>query len=99
MTIVTTKPSSKRATPTRHPETWAVAAAKARFSEVLDRVSNGPQLITRNGRNVAVLVSVEEWERKTKRKGSLAEFFAASPLRNSGLRIERPKDAPREIDL
>jgi len=59
----------------------------------------GPQTITRNGRHVAVIVSVEEWERKTKRKGNLAEFFAASPLRNSGLRIERTKDGLREIDL
>jgi len=62
-------------------------------------ITQGPQTITRNGRNVAVIVSVEEWERKTKRKGNLAEFFAASPLRKSGLRIERTKDGPREMDL
>jgi len=81
-------------------ETWPVAAAKARLSEVLDRVvSQGPQTITRNGRNVAVIVSVEEWERKSRRKGNLAEFFAASPLRDSGLHIERAADPPREIDL
>jgi prevent-host-death family protein len=86
--------------PAKHHEAWPVATAKARLSEVIDQVlSQGPQTITRNGRPVAVLVSVEEWERKTKRKGNLAEFFAASPLRNSGLRIERAKDAPREIDL
>jgi prevent-host-death family protein len=90
----------KPADPARQPEAWPVAAAKARLSEMIDRVlAEGPQTITRNGRHVAVLVSFEEWERKTKRKGNLAEFFAASPLRNSGLRIERAKDAPREIDL
>lgn len=81
-------------------EAWPIATAKARLSELVDRVlSEGPQTITRNGRDVAVIVSVEEWERKTKRKGNLAEFFAASPLRDSGLRIERSKDEPREIDL
>jgi prevent-host-death family protein len=95
MTIVT-----NMTTTTKQPEAWAVAAAKARLSEVIDRVvTQGPQTITRNGRNVAVIVSFEEWERKTKRKGNLAEFFAASPLRGSGLRIERIKDAPRDIDL
>ena len=100
MTIVTNMTTTKPADPAKHPEAWPVAAAKARLSEVIDRVlSQGPQTITRNGRKVAVLVSVEEWERKTKRKGNLAEFFAASPLRNSGLRIERTKDGPREIDL
>jgi prevent-host-death family protein len=100
MTIVTNMTTSKPAPRAKQPEAWAVAAAKAHLSEVLDRVvTQGPQTITRNGRNVAVIVSVEEWERKTKRKGNLAEFFAASPLRNSGLRIERANDTPRDLDL
>jgi prevent-host-death family protein len=99
MTIVTNMTTSKPASD-KQTEGWPIAAVKARLSEVIDRVlSQGPQTITRNGRHVAVLVSVEEWERKTKRKGNLAEFFAASPLRNSGLRIARAKDGPREIDL
>jgi hypothetical protein len=46
-----------------------------------------------------VVVSTAEWERKTKRVGNLAEFFAASPLRGAKLRIERTKDEPRDIDL
>jgi prevent-host-death family protein len=97
---MTNQTSPSRPALAKRPEAWPVAAAKAHLSEVIDRVfSQGPQIITRNGRNVAVLVSVEEWERKTKRKGNLAEFFAASPLRNSGLRIARAKDAPRDIDL
>jgi hypothetical protein len=44
-------------------------------------------------------VAVEEWRRKTKRQGSLADFFAASPLRGSGLKIERAKGTPRDIEL
>ncbi|HXR25516.1 MAG TPA: type II toxin-antitoxin system Phd/YefM family antitoxin [Candidatus Binataceae bacterium] len=79
---------------------WAVAEAKARFSEVIDRaLSEGPQTITRKGREAVVVVSAAEWKRKTKRKGNLAEFFAASPLRGSGVRIQRTKDGPREIEL
>jgi prevent-host-death family protein len=97
---MTNQTSSRQSDRAKPPEAWPVAAAKAHLSEVIDRVlSQGPQLITRNGRNVAVLVSVEEWERKANRKGNLAEFFSASPLRNSGLRIARAKDAPRDIDL
>ena len=77
---------------------WPVAEAKARLSEVIEHAqTEGPQIITRNGRVAAVMVSAEEWERKTKRKGNLAEFFAASPLRDSGVTIERIQDAPREI--
>jgi len=66
--------------------TWTVAQAKARFSEVIEKASlEGPQTITRNGRRAAVLVAADEWERKTRRKGTLADFFAASPLRGSGI--------------
>jgi len=69
---------------------WTVVEAKAKFSEVIDRAkSDGPQTITRNGRTTAVVVAAEEWERKTKRKGNLAEFFASSPLRGSRVRIKR----------
>ena len=81
-------------------ETWTVAEAKAKFSEVLAKVRvKGPQTITRNGRTAAVIVSAEEWERKTKRPGNLAEFFAESPLRGADLKVVRKKDAPRGISL
>jgi len=79
---------------------WSVANAKAHFSEVLEKArAEGPQIITRNGKRAAVLVSIEEWEKKTKRKGTLAEFLLNSPLRNSGIEIERDREAPRDIDL
>ncbi|HUC61435.1 MAG TPA: type II toxin-antitoxin system Phd/YefM family antitoxin [Alphaproteobacteria bacterium] len=79
---------------------WTVAEAKAKFSEMIARArSKGPQTVTRRGQPAVVVVSAEEWERKTKRTGTLAEFFAASPLRGSGLRASRAKDRPRRIDL
>ena len=79
---------------------WTVAEAKAKFSEVIDRAElRGPQVITKHGRTAVVIVSAEEWERKTKRTGNLAEFFAGSPLRESGLKVKRSKNRPRGIDL
>lgn len=79
---------------------WTVAEAKAKFSEVIDKAkSDGPQTITRNGRTAVVIVAVEEWERKTKRKGNLAEFFAASPLRGSGTKVTRLAGRLRKADL
>ncbi|MBV8538297.1 MAG: type II toxin-antitoxin system Phd/YefM family antitoxin [Alphaproteobacteria bacterium] len=81
-------------------DAWTVAAAKAKLSEVIDRArAEGPQTITRNGRTAVVVVAVEEWERKTKRTGSLADFFAASPLRGSGLKVNRIKARPRKASL
>ena len=81
-------------------QSWSVAEAKAKFSELLERaMSEGPQTITRKGRTAAVVVGAEEWQRKTKRVGNLAEFFAASPLRESGLKVRRLKERPRKINL
>jgi prevent-host-death family protein len=80
--------------------TWTVAEAKAKLSEVIERAqSRGPQTITRNGRRAVVVVAADEWERKTRRSGNLAEFFAASPLRGSGVKVVRSKGRARPIDL
>ncbi len=79
---------------------WSVAGAKAQFAELLDQVEReGPQVISRRGKDVAVVVSVDEWRRKTERKGTLAEFFANSPLRGSDVVIERDNVDHREIEL
>jgi hypothetical protein len=43
--------------------------------------------------------SAEKWERKSRRSGNLGEFFAESPLRDSGLGIVRVKDGSRDIEL
>jgi prevent-host-death family protein len=81
-------------------QVWTVAEAKAKFSEIIQRaMSEGPQTITRKGRAAAVVVGAEEWQRKTQRVGNLAEFFAASPLRGSGLKVHRLKKPPRKINL
>jgi len=79
---------------------WTVAEAKAKLSEVIERAeTEGPQTITKNGRKTAVIVNAEEWERKTKRRGNLAEFFAASPLRGSKLTSGRRRGRLRNVEL
>ena len=79
---------------------WTVAEAKAKFSEVIESAKvRGAQTITKNGKMAAVVVSPEEWRRKTERVGTLADFFAASPLRNSGLKVRRARKTPRPIKL
>ena len=72
---------------------------KAKFSEVIDlALSPGPQNRyperPHGRRNRS-----KEWERKTKRSGSLADFFAASPLRGSQLKTKRLRDRARKVDL
>jgi prevent-host-death family protein len=78
---------------------WTVADAIAHLSELMDRAQAEPQTITRNGEPSVVIVSVEEWQRKTARKGSLAEFLLASPLHGSDLDVERVRDEPSDINF
>jgi prevent-host-death family protein len=79
---------------------WTIASAKARFSELVDKANReGPQVVTRNGHAAVVLVSPEEWARKTTRKGTLAEFLMNSPLRGSDIDLTREDHPPRDPDL
>jgi prevent-host-death family protein len=91
------------ATPQKSPahssDSWTVADAKARLSELIERAQTDPQIITRHGKPSAVVVSAEEWARKTVRKGTLAEFLLASPLRGTDLDLERVRDQPRDVEL
>ena len=81
-------------------DAWPVAKAKAQFSELIDRaIQQGPQTITRSGRDAVVVVSVEQWKRKAKPRGTLVEFFQNSPLRDAQIEIKRLKGGAREIEL
>ena len=84
-------------------EPWQLQSAKARFSEVFRRArSEGPQWVTRNGKEAVVVISAEDFERLTQRQkqpGSLSEFFAKSPLAGVELHLEREPDFGRPVDL
>ncbi|XKM43291.1 type II toxin-antitoxin system prevent-host-death family antitoxin (plasmid) [Rhizobium ruizarguesonis] len=80
-------------------KSWTVASAKAKLSEVIERAQATPQTIMRNGKPSVVVVSAEEWQRKTARKGTLAEFLMQSPLRGADLDLERERDEPRDVQL
>ena len=42
--------------------TWPARDARARFSQLLDvAIKKGPQVVTRRGIEIAVLVPIEEW--------------------------------------
>jgi prevent-host-death family protein len=91
-------PASQKTT-VHESDHWTVTGAKARLSEVIERAQTDPQIITRHGKPSVVMVSAEEWARKTIRKGTLAEFLMASPLRDADLDLDRVRDQPRDLDL
>jgi prevent-host-death family protein len=77
---------------------WQLQEAKQRFSELVRRAeSEGPQMVTRNGREVVVVVAAEEFHREQRPKMDFKEFLMSGPDFDL-LDIERAKDMPREID-
>lgn len=55
---------------------WKVQEAKARFSEVLGAsLTEGPQIITRRGAEIAAVVPIEQWRRLESTVRSLKELL------------------------
>jgi prevent-host-death family protein len=80
--------------------TWKVAEAKSRLSELLDRaMREGAQEITRHGRRAVVVVSAQEWDRKSRHNEALVQFLDRSPLKGSGLEVERLPDLAPDVEL
>lgn len=94
---------SARKTKVRGKSEWQLQAAKARFSELFRKaLSDGPQRITRHGRDTVVMVAAGEFDRLSRRgkqPESLVEFFRKSPLVGSGINLEREDDFGRDIEL
>jgi prevent-host-death family protein len=82
-------------------DSWQVQTAKARFSEVFRKArTEGPQRITRQGKEGVVMVAEEQYDRlagKSRQPKSLVDFLRNSPLR--GVKLERDPDPGRDIDL
>ena len=83
--------------------TWQIQTAKARFSEVFRLArTEGPQRITRQGKEGVVMISEELYGRltaKSLRPKSLVRFFRDSPLVGLELDLARDQDAGREVEL
>jgi prevent-host-death family protein len=82
---------------------WQIQTAKAKFSEVFRLArTEGPQRITRQGKEGVVMISDEQYDRlmvKSHQPKSIAQFFRESPLVGVQLDLERDKDTGRDIDL
>lgn len=83
---------------------WQLQQAKNHFSEVVERaIKEGPQTVTKHGKDAVVIVSADQFRRgsvtgSTQRQ-SLAEFLLQSPLRGTRLRIRRSRDTGRLLKL
>jgi antitoxin Phd len=80
---------------------WQVQEAKQRFSEVLRRAhDDGPQIVTRHGQDIAVIIDIEEYRRlRGHEKSDFIDFLMAGPPFPDDIGVRRSDDLPREIDL
>jgi antitoxin Phd len=89
------------ATQTAACDSWQIQSAKARFSEVFRKArAEGPQRITRQGKEGVVMVAEEQYAQlvgKSRQPKSLVDFLRNSPLR--GVNLERDPDPGRDLDL
>ncbi len=75
---------------------WQIQEAKNKLSEVINRaLEQGPQLITRWGKNTAVVISYHDYEKLRASRDKLSEFFRASPLAESDIELECDQSPPR----
>lgn len=90
-------------TPGTGRQNWQVQTAKARFSGVFRLArTEGPQRITRQGKEGVVVISDEQYDRlmaKSRQSKSIFQFFRESPLVGVRLNLERIKDRGRDLKL
>lgn len=71
---------------------WPLQEAKNKFSEVIRKASEeGPQTVTKHGKDSVVVLSVEDYRELEQPKTSLVQFFQKSPLSKVEVALERDK--------
>lgn len=81
---------------------WQLQQAKDRLSEVVDlALDEGPQTVTRHGKEVAVIVSKNEFDRRRRgrERGTLLPFLRKLAFTRARLVVERSRDGGRDVDL
>jgi prevent-host-death family protein len=85
---------------------WQVQEAKQRFSEVMRAVRDeGPQTITRHGKEIAVVVDIDEYRRLAGPKRDFKDLLLGPPYNDAFAEImeeivaDRQNDLVREIDF
>lgn len=78
---------------------WQLQEAKQKLSELVKRAEHeGPQLVTRHGEGVAVVLSVGDYERLVDARPGFKEFLTQGPGFD-GLAIRRSKARARKVEF
>lgn len=83
--------------------TWQLQEAKNRLSEVVDlAIEKGPQTVTRHGKEVVVIVSKADFDKKrvsSGPRGTALTFLRSLAFSRTRLSVERSRDLDRDIEL
>jgi prevent-host-death family protein len=81
--------------------TWQLQEAKNKLSRVVENALNdGPQIITKRGVEVAIVLSYAEYQKMLASRQRLSDFFRESPLAGVDLDLTRDtSDARDDIQL
>lgn len=78
---------------------WQLQEAKQRFSEIVRQAhDDGPQIVTRHGEEVAVVVSIEEYRRLSGSKPDFKDFLLSAPDL-AALEMPRQPERARVVEL
>lgn len=78
---------------------WQLQAAKQQFSELVERARReGPQVVTKHGKEAVVVVSAEEYRRLRGSGPSLVEFIRTAPDFDQ-LELDRAPGRGRDVEL
>ena len=84
--------------------TWKLEDAKNQFSRLVQAAKQqGPQVVTRHGKEEVVVLAIGEYRRLSRKKEGMVAFLRKSPLAEalgSGeLDLVRSRDQARDIPL
>jgi len=78
---------------------WQLQQAKTRLSEVIEEAhARGPQIITRHGKERAVVLAINDYRALVAHKPNFIEYLLSAP-KVEGFEIEPSHDMGREVDL
>jgi len=76
---------------------WQLQEAKNKFSQVVEKaIQSGPQVVTKHGVEVAVVLSYAEYRKMATAQKKLSAFFRESPLVDVDLDLTRDKSEVRD---
>ena len=78
---------------------WQLQEAKQQFSRVVDLArSEGPQVVTRHGKDAVVVLDIDAYRRLDSDGGAFKRFLAEAPDFDL-LEIDRPRVPAPEVEL